>query len=411
MKLYQHLCNMLPQFEEMLSNINNNTSPTLIVGLSDVHKAHFIFSTAMETQKKVLVLTRDEQTARRFVEDINAMNGKEIAYVYPARDFTFRQVESVSREYEQIRLGVLSRLQNNECEVVVCSIEAALQLTLPPTYLKARTFTINKNKDYDVATLMEMLLKCGYTRKPQVEGVAQFSLRGGILDVYAPNQDKPVRIEFWDRQIDTMAYFDITSQRRTDNVSSIKITPATEVLFDNLDTLKQKLQSLLVKTKSLKAAENIKSDIARIEAEYELNSLDKYLPLAYEQSATIFDYFSDECIFVSEYASIKEQSKSFLWQHHEDIKILFEEGELTKGLDKYCEEFSYVQSKIAQSNAVYLDTFARTNADVLYKSLISINPIQTSGWGGELKLLREDITPMLENGYCVAILAGTQKAA
>ncbi|MGI5959889.1 MAG: transcription-repair coupling factor [Massiliimalia sp.] len=412
MRLYQNIAERLPQFNQMVEHLKVLNTPLLTIGLSDIHKAHFIYAASQSLGQPVLVVTDDEAAARRMCDDINTMHGEEYAFVYPSRDFTFRQVESVSREYEQLRIGVLSRILNGSCPICFCGIEALLQYTIPPSQLRSRTFTIKADGSYEMERLVEQLVRAGYSRRPQVEGIAQFSVRGGILDIFPPNYSAPVRMEFWGDEIDMLSFFDLESQRRTDPVDQVVITPASECLFDSPEVLREKIAALKDKIKTGTAAEKLAADLTRLDSGMELYSIDKYLPLAYETLATILDYYEpDVMMFVSEYVSIKERAKSFSWQHHEDLKTLFEDGELCKGLDRYCAEFPQIQHRFSEANSVFLDTFARSNHDVKFKTILNINPIQTSNFSGELKVLYEDISPLLENGYCIAVLTGTPKAA
>ena len=411
MKLFSQIANQLPQFVQMIDNFKTGKTPTLLVGASEIHKAHFIYASYCQTQKATIVITQDEPTARVLVEDINAMDASEMAFLYPAREWTLRQVEVASREYEQIRLGVLSRIQSGECKIVVASIDAVLQHTIPPSYLKERRFVISTRGSYDTNELAKNLIRAGYEQKTQVEGVAQFCVRGGIVDIFPPNHNNPVRIELWGDQVDTMAYFDIQTQRRTQRIEKIDITPANEVLFDSNQDLIEKLSSFISVTKIKKAKEIYQQDLARLQSGISLNALDKYLALAYETPATLFDYFEKPVVFVSEYAAIKERNKSYQWQAQEDRKQLLEDGEITRGLWKFEQTLPFICSKINATTSCYLDTFARTNHDVSFADLISINPIQTSSFSGELNLLCEDVTPLLKDNYAVIVLAGTTKSA
>ena len=412
MKLYPNIAQRIPQYQEMADAVKDNLTPALVVGLSAVHKAHFIESVmaGAEGGKIIAVITDDEQNASRLCEDINSMAGSEAAFLYPAKEFTFRQLESASREYEYFRLGVLARLLQKSCRAVVMSIDAALQLTLPPEVLADNSIRLESGGSYSVEQLTAALAGAGYTRRPQIEGVAQFSVRGGILDIYPPSESAPVRIEFWGDEIDSMAYFDMETQRRTDPVSAVEITPASEVLFPSREALREKLAALLARKDTQGAHETLRHDIERLDGDAELTP-DKYISLAYEQPATIFDYLGEAVVFVSEFAALKENSRAYLKQHAEDLKILFEEGELCKGLDTFCTDLGTLQSAWEKHPTVYLDTFARSNPELRLKKMISVNALQTSGWSGELKLLSEDLRALIDQGYSCAVLAGTDKAA
>lgn len=410
MKLYTHIATELEQFNAMVKNINENKN-SLVVGVSQIHKAHFAYASAVTIGKCVVVITEDEASARVITDDINAMNGENIAAFYPPREFNLRQSAVSSREFEQIRLGVLSRIQADECSVIVASIEAVMQHTIPPQYLKERSFTLKRGNAYKLDELVKSMLLAGYEPKPQVEGICQFSRRGGIIDVFPPSFDKPVRIEFWGDDIDTMAMFDIETQRRTEDIDQVNITPANEVLMGNKEELELKLTDLISGSKNKLATDCFKRDLEQVKAGIPLNSMDKYIALCYDKPATLLDYVGDAVVFVSEYAAIKERCKNYQWQQEEDLKILLEEGELCSKLIRFEQSLIQVVSRISANPLVLLDTFTHTNRDIKVDNLISINPIQTSAMSGEIKLLCEDVAPLIEQGYAVIVLAGTKKAA
>lgn len=412
MKLLKRIANELPSYARLRENLEEGRTPTLLIGPSEVHKAHFLFSLSEDLGEPLLAVTHDEASARRITEDINAMNGgEEIAFLYPARDFVLRQAEVASREYEQIRLGVLARIQSGECRVVVASMEALLQHTLPPDKLAERTFTIDTEAPCPVEELTRRLIRSGYENRAQVEGTAQFSVRGGIIDLYPPNCSAPVRIELWGDEIDTMASFDLQTQRRTEPVSRITVTPASEVLFDSPAELEKALEGLVQKTRNADAKKNFQTDLEKIRAGISLPSLDKYLALAYEHPATLFDYLPDAPVIFSEYVSCKDRIKTYLWQQQEDQKQLLEEGELTRPLIAFDESLPYLLNQIPKRRTAFMDTFARSGQEIQFADLLSVNPVQTSYFSGELKLLREDVSPLLEQGGAVLLFAGTQKAA
>ncbi len=211
-----------------------------------------------------------------------------------------------------------------------------------------------------------------------------------------------------------MSYFELDSQRRTDPVKQVDISPANEVLFSEGE-LSTKLREFCGKLGNRPAAAAaravLEKDLEQLEAGIELASQDKYFPLAYDSFATIFDYFDRAPLFVSERAEARENARGLFWQYSEDLKLLFEEGQLCKGLDAYLLSPEQAEAKMEAHRIVMLDTFARTGMGTTAKDLINISPLQSSGWNGDLKLLQSDLLPLLEEGYCCAVLAGTAKAA
>lgn len=113
---------------------------------------------------------------------------------------------------------------------VVVTIDALMTRTLPPQRLAALSVTLRPGDRVELGALTERLVQAGYSRCEQVEGVGQFAIRGGILDVFSPLMEQPVRCEFFDDEVDSLGAFDPGTQRRTENVSVALLLPAAEVL-------------------------------------------------------------------------------------------------------------------------------------------------------------------------------------
>lgn len=414
MNIFKAILSNHPSFNEINFNLKNGNIPSLVVGLSHIHKAHFSFCINKFYKTPTLIIVEEEAIARRFCDDINNMAQKDVALMFPFKDFSLMDIDASSKEYEQIRLGVLSKICNSSAKIVVASIDSVLQRTIPKDKIIENSFEISLNKSYDIKEIVKNLIRAGYVKRAQVEGIAQFSTRGGILDIFPPSSDNPIRIEFWDDEIDSITYFEIDTQRRTTSIEKVNITPACEVLFDSNEQLKSKIEnlknSLKDNTKNNTISNILQQDIQRVETGIDIN-LDKYMPLAYEKSGCLLDYFEKFNIIVSEYGNIKQRGKNFEWQSQQDVKDMFEKGELCSGLDNYIFEFSEISSKLDKHKTLYFDTFSKNYSDLKIKSIINLNPSQTSGWNGDLNLLCEDLGYLLENNYSCVVLAGGEKAA
>ena len=400
------------EYESIKNAIESKRLPMGVIGLTQVHKAHYISSLCVETGKTALIVCHDEGTAAKLCDDLNVLDGG--AYVYPARDFSFRSADNKSHEFEQKRIGVLTGILSGECKYVLCSIEAAVQLTIPCDELRKRTLNLSLEDEKSIEEIVNTLISAGYVRTEQVDGVGQFSLRGGILDIFAPGESLPCRIEFWGDSVDAISYFDVETQRRTENLKSVRITPSTEVLFDSLEDMKERLQTFVAGVKgkgSVKAKQKINEDIDSLEHFIHVGAPDKYLSLAYNELHTVFDYMTGSLLFVCESSSVKQKYNSSNQLLQEDIKAMFEEGILTKGIDRYALSWSEVQSVYEKRGAIFTDNLTRGSFDVPVKELVSINCRQLSRWDGTLSYLLEDLTPCLKTGYTAVIMAGTEKSA
>ena len=401
-----------PQYRMLLAAMAQKGWPAQMTGLGQIHKAAVI--AALAGTGPLLVVTPDEAMATRLCEDVNAFAETEKAFVYPAREFTFREVEGVSREYEFARLKALSGLAQGTISVVICSIEALLQYTIPPKVLAENTLSLRPGETHALDQLTARLVHAGYERRDQVDGVCQFSLRGGILDFYPPHAPAPYRAEFWGDEIDTISTFDLDSQRRIDTVKQADVTPAREVLYRDNGWLVQRIgkayDSLRGK-QGVKAKEILLTEMEKLEAGLALSNIDKFLPLVYQKPATLFDYLPDAGLVFCEMVSVKEASKTSMWQHYEDVAQLLQEGVLFKGCETFAMEFPQVLQSMQGRRCAILENFARSLPEVRLSELTALNAIALSPWGGDLKLLEEDLDSLLRREYRVAVLAGTQKAA
>ena len=404
----------LPEYMQLRQAVESNALPAVATGLSGIHKATIINALVQDTNKTALLLAADEAEAQRICQDLTSMGLR--SFIYPTRDFTFRNVESASREYEHQRIQVLSRILKHDCDVVVACMDAALQYTIPPNELEGRMIELKKGQTVSLEQVVQSLVRCGYVRAEQIDGTGQFAVRGGILDFFTPDAPYPVRIEFWGDEIDTIGLFDLESQRRTETVDAIMLAPSVEVLVDNPSELADKIEkhasSLRGKT-APKAKEILQMECDQLRNGRHFHCADKYITMLYDRTATLLDYFSlnDTLVFVSEFHKGKERIRTTQWQWAEDVKEYLEEGVLCRGLDTYSGDWIYIQSQLEKRSTVCLEAFVRGTDEVPVRTLLNITARQLSVWGGSIALLEEDLQAMQSSGLTCIVLGGTEKTA
>ena len=409
MNLFVWAANRLPEYQQLKSDLQQNKTPVMVTGVSGIHQAHFAAALALEWGRKILLLTPQESEAQRIKEDICRFAGADIAQVYPAREWNLRSVQTASREYEQQRIGALEGLVEGKVQVLLTSVEALMQPVLPPQRLNQLVFTLSSGDSMEPQALAQKLVNAGYSRAVQVEGPGQFALRSGILDVFCPGRSEPVRIEFWGDEIDTLTSFDPETQRRTDPVDTLTVTPALEAICPDKEALAKQLIQMSKKCRDQKQKQRLEEDAALLEAEDGSLNLDKYQPL-WEQPAGLWDYFpADSLVLCSDLAGIRARGKGVHQQYQEDVKLLLEEGELSKGIEGHCFSFSQAFSPLEKRPMALLETFSRGYPDLKLGGLIPCRYMAGSSIGGEIKVLQEDLAPLMEAGYAVAILCGGEK--
>ncbi len=415
MSCYSKLLKESTEYNELLKAINADLLPSGATGLPPTPKAHLIHSLCEDTSRRALVILPNEALATRLVSDINefAYHGKK-AYLFPARDYSFNSNEGQSREFEQARIKTLCKIIHEDYSVIACSAEAALQLTIPADELKKKTKSINSDTVISPEELVSVLCAAGFKRADIVEGTGQFARRGGIVDFFPVNAEKPVRIELWGDTVDAISEFDPATQRRTDILKETEIAPATEILFDNDLDLKEKLEEFYSKTSgkgSVKVKQNLLKDIDALSAGSKIASLDKYLNLAYKTPASLFDYCKGDMLYICETGGVKESAVNTHKLMLEEIKAQFENGILTKGLDRITLDITEFFGYYEGCKAIYLDSLPRGSFDTPVRTLTTFNSQQLPTWNGSLSVLLDDLRPALKKNVTCIVNAGTEKAA
>lgn len=383
-----------------------------LFGLPPVGRAAVLAALFAEQKRPLLVVTPGEAEATRFAADLAAFGLS--AAVFPPRDFLLRPVESAGREYEYRRLAVLGQLAGGRLDAVCAPAEALLQYTVPKADFAANTLTLRPGMSIPPAELAGRLADAGYVRRSQVEGPGQFSVRGGILDVYPPECDAPARLEFWGDEIDTLHRFDLISQRREAPLKKLYISPAREVLFGDAAETAAALRSALAKARGAKktALERAMApDLAQLSAGLLPEALDKYLGIRYPKPATLLDHFEDPLLVLEEPSGIRQAQKATQFRRNEELKGLFEEGVLCPGLDVLYEDIPYLLAAAGRHSTLCCENFARTIPDLPLIEMVNAPAHSLPPWGGEVAGLAEDLAPLKSQGYTVTVLAGTAKAA
>ena len=412
MNFLTDIISQLHEYSELENAVAKRKS-SAATGLTTIHKANVVSALCTRLEKKALIINGDEQESRQLANNLEAMGKR--ALVYPLRDFNFRTVSGQSREYEHQRLKVLSNVLKGDYDVVIACIDAAAQYTIPPEVLKRSSLMIKSGGEMELDELVRFLSASGYERCEIVEGEGQFAVRGGIVDLFVPDEKAPMRIEFFGDEIDTINYFDPDTQRRTDYVEEVRLSPSTEILVNDKQALADKIRSKAKSLRSKNAAavrKILAGEIELLESGENPGSVDKFISLVYDRQVTLFDYFTADTLFiVSEHTRVKERMNGYSWQFGEDLKAYFEEGVLCKGLDTFFEGYQDICTRFLKGGVLYLDNFTSGSYDTPLAELVNFTVRHLSLWGGNTQQLEEDIEPYLKSKYTLVILAGTDRAA
>ena len=414
MSCFSALWQNSPEFHTILTDIRGRRLPMGVLGLSPVHKAHLLGAVCESLQRRAILVAPDEMQATRLRDDLLAFGVK--AVLYPARDLALRPAEVRSREYEHARLAALDAMRQGRCDVLVCAAEAAMQFTVPPETLDANSFTLRPGDALPVEALVERLIRAGFTRAVQVEGPGQFAVRGGILDIFPPQEALPLRLEYWDDTIDTLAYFDPETQRRLEPIKDLRVVQANELVPESTEALLALAEAFHANVRgrgSVKMKQSLHRDIELLRAGLRPDSIDRYLPLIYPERRTVLDYLErDGLLFFSESFNLREHAlgQEKLWL--EDLRGYAEEGTLCAGLEHFSLRWNELLDIARQRGVIYLDNLPRGSFDTPVRDLVTVTARQLNPWNGLLDLLMEDIGHLRgRKDFTCVIFAGTEKSA
>lgn len=381
----------------------------------------------------MLIIVPDEKEVLRLSSQFRECGAHPA--VYPARDFIFYNM-TASRDFEHERLSVLASLlpeEKQSYDVIITTPDAALQYTVPPEVLSGSIRTVSENGRCDMGELINFLTRVGYARVELVDGQGQFSVRGGIIDVFPPLAENPIRIDFFDDEIEQIGSFDVLSQRRLERIENAVLTPARELLLKNDDRAKLKtvISSQLKKLSSAHAgadmsdseceAFRLKNEQARtqlsgeieaLDAGTELGFLDKYITFVYPQKSCLLDYFaSDSVIIVQQYNAVSDRIKNFVWHSQETVKSMLNEGIIHPQYAEYNKWDGDFEYFISSHTGIMAELFAVSVGDRKLSGVFDFITKQTVSYGENRELLIEDITMYKKNGYRLVLMCENEAVA
>ena len=409
--MYEALLKATPEYQKIAASFSS-PGPAALFGLPPAGRVLLYAALQKDLGRILCVVTPGEAEATHYAEDLKALGLA--AAVFPPRDFMLRPVEGAGREYEYRRLSVLGELAGGRLQAVCVPAEALLQYTVPPDEFRANTLTLKPGMTYNRDALVQRLFAAGYVRRSQVEGPGQFSVRGDIVDIYAPDMRAPARIEYWDEEIDSLSSFDLLTQRRDAPLEKIHLSPAREVLFGDAAATAQALREAAAKARGKKKTaleQAMAADLAQLDTGIVPEAMDKYYGLRYPTPATLLDHLNNPLFILDEVGGIRDAQKATEYRRGEELTGLLEEGVLCPGLDVLYQTMADLALAAQKNSTLLCENFLRGMNEFKLKDLINAEAHAAPNWSGDLKTLAEDLDPLLEQGYAVALFAGTPKSA
>lgn len=384
------------KFQELTKQISK-TGPIAISGLVDVEKLHVLAGIFNETKRPMVLVTYNEIQARKLYQDLKKLIKQ--TYFFPKKEITSYDYVAQSKEIEYKRIDVLNKMylakKQKEPIIIVTTIEAVMQKMVAKDTLYQNVIDFEVGKTYLLDGIKEKLVGLGYERSDLIENKGQFSIRGGIVDV-GLSEKIGVRIEFWGDEVDSIRFFQISSQRSTEMLKEITIFPAHELIVQDLSEAVKNIQE--------KYPEEIE-DIELIKNGDYISKINKYFNEFYENQASFLDYMSDEyLLLLDEKSKINQRESNIIEDNNKLIASLVEKEKVVPEAIENISKFEY---NFEEKQIIYLEqNDSIKNIQKYYFETREIN-----FYNLQLDLLLADIVTYQKNKKKVVLLAGNEISA
>ena len=409
----------LESFQQILNCISKKQTPVFATGVIDAAKNHLTYCLKEYTERPVFILTYSELRAKEIMEDM-AFFEKDCVY-YPAKDILFYSADVHSMEMNRQRFLALERLLKGERPVIVASMEALLDKYPKKEVFQSFLLQLKVGDIVEISDLTRKLVVMGYERAELVESPGQFTLRGGILDIWSLTAEDAVRIEFWDDEIDSIRSMDAQSQRSVDKLDETVIFPMREMVYTEEQALEAAERITREYTKTLKnlekkgleeAAERLREHIGEdaelLRAEKTLPAVGAYVDYFYGEAVSLLSYLQEDTILcIDEPERIREHMDILTEEYQESVKGRIEQGYLLPGQSHMLYSYTEILRQMEAFATVLLAGLSQRSLDFQPKWMADFAVRSTPSFQQRADLFVEELQYLKKENFRTLILAGS----
>ena len=413
----------LAEFEEGKRLLDREKAKVAFSGLYDSQKLHMISGLSDGFEQKIIVTFSDRQA-----RDI----GAEYAFydrntlVYPGKDLIFYQADVAGGELVRERMRVIRAILEKRPVTVVTTMEALMMPQMPLSEIVSRVLHFDKSSAVDEGRLAEALVEMGYEKNDQVEAPGQFSIRGGIVDIFDMTEENPYRIELWGDSVDSIRSFDVLSQRSVENLDRISVYPATELILsagrrrDGFERIRKETKQHAKKLRdagNVEAAGRIEAQIREtIESAQEFGSvvnLESFLHYFYPGTESFLQFFEEEraLVLLDEPKRLCETADALELEFRESMSGRLEKGYILPGQAGILYTQREIGAKISAFRAAALSALETKNELFLPERSFGVTVRSISSYNNSFEALLKDLKRYKKTGSRVLLLCASRTRA
>ncbi|MEA4971756.1 MAG: transcription-repair coupling factor [Candidatus Metalachnospira sp.] len=406
----------LADYRYILDNIKLKNTPVLTTGVIDVQKTQLIYSICEHTGCNALIITDNESSAKSIYNDLVFLDDR--TSYYPAKDFIFYSADVHSSDITKQRFKTIDDCLKGEVRFICATAESLFERLMPKNELQMNVIELKEGDIVSLDDIQKKLIFMGYERSEIVEGVGQFAVRGGIIDVYSPVHEMAVRIELWDDEVDSVRAFDAMSQRSVGKIDRVRIFPVKEILIDECQILNaaDKIEADMLKAfknyekkDEQEAAENIKRTIGEVVDKLRngINEIANFINYTDVNTVSLFDYLPENTIvFYDEPKRIKLHVDSVYEEFESSMKERLERGYILPKQMNLIFDMSDIYSFSSKFREVLMCGITQIIPDFKIKAVSSFTVKSSTSFNNKYDLFYEEIKYLKNDDYRVVVFGG-----
>lgn len=389
-------------FKEIKKAIEDKKTPVNVWGITRGARP-LIMEALRGDSKSAVLVTYDDSRAEKLYSDYRFYDKN--VYIYPAKDALFYYADIHGNATSRKRLEIVKRIINNERAVVILTIDALMDKIPDISETAVNSFALKRDESYDFRELRGRLQNLGYNEVPVVEAAGEYSVRGGLIDIYPLTEDCPYRIEFWDDVIDSIRSFEVDSQRSIEEVDSLEITPASEYVLKEevvqaglrkMEEEYKKVAETFKKTfhseqhgRITKTFNQIKDELSELSSATGIDSMVGYF---YKNLVSFIDYFPEDTLFfIDEADRTGERARAYSNEFQMSMQGRLEGGYILPGQADVLYDYKHILAALSLRKTVILSDFIKRDMFFNEKEQIPFETRDIAPFNNSIEELIKDL--------------------
>ncbi|HLT54689.1 MAG TPA: transcription-repair coupling factor, partial [Bacillota bacterium] len=406
--------------QSVVNGLKNGLKEQLIAGVSGSARSMLVSIVQQSVERPVLLITHQLVHAQELYDDLVEFIGEENVHLYPVNELIASEIAVASPELRSQRIDALTQWSKRKNGILVAPIAAVKRILPPPDYWEKYQLPFTVGEEINIENYLTSFVDMGYERVSMVTTPGEFSVRGGIIDIYPITEEHPIRVELFDNEVDSIRYFDADTQRSLTKEQSVIVQPASELLLTEEDLLsaanrlEDGLQDTLSKMKNSEKKEllieTIEYDVDRLKNFERFQEMYKYIGYFYEKPASLLDYLpQDGIILLDEMNRIHETAVNLDKEEAEWYSSLLEAGKMIqKG--KFSYDWESVWSRMHQPR-LYMSVFLRHIPNTNPQNIVNLSSRPMQEFHGQMHLFKNELKRWEKGGFSVIVFAPSEQRA